>query len=158
MISIDRSAAAPQRAGPGSEELLGDSTRGSSVARDMTCPRCNANLRVNYYEPECLRCGYVDYACSTVNQTRHSIIGSGTRYVLRYVGECAALANLLAHVQLQLVRNRLVFGVECPFCGTSMTHSLLSSRRAAAGEQRYKCGVGHRVALKSGKNGVIGWQ
>ena len=68
------------------------------------CPRCNTLLRINYDEPECLQCGYADYSYtpSTLNTRRKSLVGAGTRYVLRYVGDFPSLMDTVAHVKLQL--------------------------------------------------------
>ena len=27
----------------------------------LICPRCESRLHINYDEPQCLQCGYVDY-------------------------------------------------------------------------------------------------
>ena len=122
------------------------------------CPRCNAGLVVGYHEPECLQCGYVDYECQPPAPTNQSILGSGTRYILRYVGEFPTLAETLTYVQLKRVRNRAVFGVSCPFCDRPMEETSLSGKRREIREQRYRCGFGHRVCLTPAKGGAMGWK
>ena len=126
----------------------------------MICPRCDTQLRINYDEPECLQCGYVDYSYTPPASKRStkSIISAGTRYILRYVGEFPSLVDTLTHIQLRRLRNRVVYGVICPFCGNSMDQSSLSGKRREVREERYKCDQGHRVSLTPGKNGALGWK
>ena len=126
--------------------------------RPMTCPRCETHLNIIYYEPECLPCGYVDYEHRPKSSVTKSVIGSGTRYILRYVGEFSDLSDTLTHVQVQRERNRVVFRVDCPFCDDPMTQTSLSGKRREAREERYKCVQGHRVSLTPWKTGSIGWK
>ena len=81
----------------------------------MICPRCEAQLRMNYDEPECLQCGYVNYhyTPSASANGHKSIIGSGTRRILRYVGEFPSLVETLVHARLRRVGNRVVHEVTC---------------------------------------------
>lgn len=123
-----------------------------------TCPRCNTILRINYFEPECLQCGYVDYSYNSPNGVKKSVVNSATRYVLRYVGEFTALNNTLTHIQLHRFRNRVIYGVSCPFCSKSMVQTSLSGKRREVREERYKCLDGHRVSLTPKKDGGLGWK
>ena len=124
------------------------------------CPRCDARLRFNYDEPICLQCGYVkyDYAAPDQMRRRTNLMSAGTRSVLRYVGDFPTLAETLTQVKLVRLRNRVVYGVTCPFCGQAMTQSSLSGKRREAREERYKCSDGHRVSLTPGRNGALGWK
>ena len=122
------------------------------------CPRCKAYLVLGYHEPECLRCGYVDYEYQAPAPINNSILGSGTRYILRYVGEFPTLAETLTYVQLRRVRNRAVFGVSCPFCVRPMEQTSLSGKRREVREQRYECSLGHRVSLTPTRKGSMGWK
>ena len=126
----------------------------------MICPRCEAQLRITYDEPECLQCGYVDYYYTPpASANGHkSIIGAGTRFILRYVGEFPSLVETLTHVQLRRLRNRVVYGVTCPFCGGDMEQSSLSGKRREVREERFSCELGHRVSLTPGRNGDLGWK
>ena len=126
----------------------------------VACPRCEALLSVNYEEPACLQCGFVDYAYtpSLVGRKKKSIVSNGTHYVLRYVGDFPSLSNTLTHVNLRRLRNRVVYGVTCPFCGQEMEQSSLSGKRREVREERYKCEEGHRVSLTPNKNGSLGWK
>ncbi len=117
--------------------------------RRVTCPRCGSMLRINYDEPQCLPCGYVDYAytapaCSAATR---SVISTATRHILRYVGDFPALSETLTHVKLRRLRNRVIYDVRCPFCDTLMEQSSLSGKRREIREERYKCLDGHRVSL-----------
>ena len=115
---------------------------------------------MNYDEPQCLQCGYVDYSYAPpvdANKPK-SILSAGTRYVLRYVGDFTSLNETLTYVQLRRVRNRVVFGVTCPFCNSQMDQSSLSGKRREVREERYKCVEGHRVSLTPAKNGGLGWK
>ena len=126
----------------------------------LICPRCDARLTFNYDEPICLQCGYVKYDYAAPDQIRRktNLMSAGTRSVLRYVGDFATLAETLTQVKLVRLRNRVVYGVTCPFCNQAMTQSSLSGKRREAREERYKCSEGHRVSLTPGKNGSLGWK
>ncbi len=130
-------------------------------ARHAVCPRCEASLVSNYYEPQCLQCGYVDYSYTPPTQIgRRNLMSAATRYVFRYVGDAPKLAETLAHVQLRRLRNRVVFGVTCPLCdnGVEMEQTSLSGKRKEIREERYRCPDGHRVSLKPRKDGSMGWK
>ena len=140
-------------------------TNGASASQPLICPRCDAQLRINYYEPQCLQCGYVDYGYVDYGYVpekptngKKSLVGAGTQYILRYIGDFPYLAETLAYVKLERLRNRVVFGVECPFCSRQMVQSSLSGRRRELREERYKCTEGHRVSLTPTQNGSLGWK
>lgn len=142
------------------EESLKETSNGTSTSSRMVCPRCEAPLWINYDEPECLHCGYVDYQYTPPNngKAKKSIISTATHYVLRYVGDFPALSDKLVHAQVQRVRNFVVHDVECPFCSRQMIQSSLSGNRRGVREGRYKCPEGHRVALTPTKDGGLGWK
>ena len=123
------------------------------------CVRCESTMIVTYDELECLLCGYVDYTYTPPVKLRpKSILSTGTRYVLRYVGDSKSLSETLTYVKLQRLRNRVVFGVKCPFCEKQMDQSSLSGKRREVREERYKCESGHRVSLLPKKDGSMGWK
>ena len=125
----------------------------------QSCPRCEAALTINYYEPECLQCGYADYTYTPPTRIgKKSLMSAGTRYVFRYIGDAPRLTETLAHVHLQRIRNRIVYGVTCPFCDSSMDQSSLSGKRREIREERYRCPEGHRVSLIPRKDGSMGWK
>ncbi len=126
----------------------------------LVCPRCSTQLTINYNEPECLQCGYVDYHYTPPEAAKkpRSLVSAGTKYVVRYVGEFSSLAETLTYVQLKRLRHRAVYGVTCPFCGREMEQSSLSGKRREVREERYKCQDGHRVSLTPGRNGSLGWK
>ena len=70
---------------------------------DLICPRCDTPLRINYDEPQCHQCGYVDYTYVPPNahKRKRSLMSRGTQYVLRYTGSSDVLSDTLTHVQLQ---------------------------------------------------------
>ena len=142
----------------GAAEVMQEPSIGVTAIDPMTCPRCDSYLKISYFEPECLQCGYVNYQYQQASSPKKTIINSGTRYVLRYVGEFPRLAKTLAHVKLHRLRNRAVYGVRCPFCGTGMTQTSLSGKRREIREERYKCDEGHRLSLAPGTNGSLGWK
>ncbi len=133
--------------------------RRPSISR-MACPRCSSQLRVNYDEPECLQCGYVDYSYIPAYPItrKRNVLSAGTYYVLRYVGNFPSLKNALTHLRLQPLGNRLLYNVCCPFCGQSMTQLSASGKLRDARERRFKCGHGHRVSVLSANNGSLGWK
>ena len=140
--------------------VIAASRRIEAPESKTACPRCGARLVINYHEPECLQCGFADYTYTPVTTSNgsRSVIGTGTRYILRYVGDFPILADTLAHVRLQRLRNRAVFGVTCPFCGGGMEQSSLSGKRREVREERYKCMEGHRVSLTPDGKGDLGWK
>jgi len=123
------------------------------------CPRCDSDLVICYHEPECLLCGFVDYSYTPVKRIGiKSVVSDGARYILRYVGEFSSLADRLTNVRLERLRNRVVYGVECPFCLGPMDQSSLSGKRREVREERYKCESGHRISLLPKKDGSLGWK
>ena len=156
VTAIAKPFAAPVRIAV--ESIPRESSNGVVAERRTVCPRCESRLSIAYFEPECIQCGYADYSYRPVNGVKKGIINSGTRYVIRYVGEFSTLSNTLAHIKLRSVRNRVVYGVRCPFCGTGMEQTSLSGKRREVREERYKCIQGHRVSLTPGKNGSLGWK
>ena len=133
----------------------------TTLDRRLACPRCETPLMYGYFEPQCPECGYVyyDYKPPTNGHKKDNIVSSGSRFVLRYVGDAPALSETLAHVKLVRLRNRAVYNVRCPFCTCTMVQSSLSGKRRERREERYKCDEGHRVSLMpSNNNGVMGWK
>jgi Zn ribbon nucleic-acid-binding protein len=125
------------------------------------CPKCTARLTVNYDESECLNCGYVDHQYIGLvkkSKNTHSVIGTGTRFIIRYIGDFETLHDTVTHVKVYRVRNRVTYGVRCPFCGDSMNQSSLSGRKKEIREERYKCVSGHRISLAPNGKGDIGWR
>ena len=124
------------------------------------CPRCTTHLSVSYEESVCMVCGFVDYQYESANPKNGggSMISSGTRFVLRYVGDFSSLAEVLTHVKLVRLRNRIVFAVSCPFCRGLMEQSSLSGKRREVREERYRCDQGHRVSLTPMPSGNLGWK
>ena len=140
---------------------LAPSTDTKSQVKHSACPRCEASLVSNYYEPHCLQCGYVDYSYTPPSKIgKKNLMSAGTLYVFRYMGDSPTLSETLAHVQLRRLRNRIVFGVTCPFCDddVEMEQSSLSGKRKEIREERYRCPYGHRVSLIPRKDGNMGWK
>ena len=136
-------------------------TNTETQTRHAQCPRCEASLVSNYYEPQCLQCGYVDYSYTPPTQIgRKNLMSAATRYVFRYIGDAPKLAETLAHVQLRRLRNRVVFGVTCPLCSedVEMEQTSLSGKRKEIREERYRCPEGHRVSLIPRRDGSMGWK
>ena len=125
------------------------------------CYRCGTRLVMGYDEPECMSCGWVDYSRTTATSASSngaSIISAATKYVLRYCGDFANLAETLVYARVVRIRNRVAYAVNCPFCDQVMEQSSLSGKRPDAREQRYKCSLGHRVSLVPTKRGMLGWR
>lgn len=141
-------------------EVVREPSYGASKNPSMVCPRCESRLLLSYGEPQCMPCGYVDYSYDPPQPTEAetSILSTATRHVLRYVGDFPTLTETLAHVKLRRVRNRVEFGVKCPFCEREMAQSSLSGKRREIREERYRCQDGHRVSLTPGRNGALGWK
>ncbi|MBM3934583.1 MAG: hypothetical protein FJ319_09825 [SAR202 cluster bacterium] len=115
---------------------------------------------MNYGEPQCLKCGFVDYSRTVESgaEKGKNLISAATRYVLRYCGDFPALNETLAQVRLVRIRNRVGFDVTCPFCNQKMEESSLSGKRPEVREQRYKCKDGHRVSILPARNGMLAWR
>ena len=123
------------------------------------CPRCSASLILSYDDPECLRCGYVDYSYTPpAPKVRDNLMSQATRFVFRYIGDSPRLSETLTHARLERVRNKVVYGVECPFCENMMEQSSLSGKRRELREERYRCSMGHRVSLIPKRGGGMGWK
>ena len=124
------------------------------------CPRCYDTLVRGFQEPECLKCGYVDYGHQerSTNGRPKNLVSAGATYVLRYVGDSPQLAHTLTYVQAVRLRNRAVYEVTCPFCSNLMEQSSLSGKRRDIREERFKCHQGHRVSLTPGKSRSLGWK
>lgn len=131
---------------------------GAVAADPARCPRCDSRLRVSYFEPECIHCGYVDYSHRPPARLNNNLMSSGTQYVVRYVGHFPTLSSTVAHIKVHRVRNRVAYMVVCPFCARSMEQTSLSGKRREVREERYKCTQGHRLSLAPSKNGGIGWK
>ena len=139
--------------------VISPATTTTTAPSARLCLRCDSKMIVTYDELECLLCGYVDYTYTPpVKLKPKSIVSTGTRYVLRYVGDFKSLSETLTHVKLRRLRNRVVFGVTCPFCSKDMDQSSLSGKRREVREERYKCESGHRVSLLPKKDGSMGWK
>ena len=124
----------------------------------ILCPRCSAKLRITYYEPQCIQCGFVDYEYKEKIKKTKNVVNSGTKYVLRYIGESESLNNTLVNIELYRLGNRAVYDVTCPFCTTHMEQTSLSGKRRDMKEERYRCDKGHRVSLKVKDDGGLGWK
>ena len=124
------------------------------------CPRCTTQLVLSYDEPECLNCGYADYAYTEEfpNRDRENLLSSATCYVFRYIGESENLMETLTKVKVVRINNRVGFDVNCPFCERIMEESSLSGKRSEARERRFKGDEGHRVSLIPGRSGMDGWR
>ena len=124
------------------------------------CPRCSGFIYWSYEEPGCLQCGYVDYSSPPKRTTpkSKSILNKGTEYILRYKGDSACLMEILTIVKVVRIRNRVVFNLDCPFCGVKMEQASMSGHRKEIKEERFKCPIGHRVSLIPSEEGVVGWK
>jgi hypothetical protein len=158
VIASSRYSVAPERSG--NVELVRDPVPRTETGNRMYCPRCETTLSVSYEESLCMVCGYADYDYVSPNAKNghQSMISSGTRYVLRYVGDFPSLSDTLTHVKLKRLRNRVVYGVTCPFCSGAMEQSSLSGKRREMREERYRCTDGHRVSLTPTPSGALGWK
>ena len=113
------------------------------------CYRCGTRLVMGYDEPECMSCGWVDYSYTdpSVSSNGASIISAATRYVLRYCGDFANLAETLVYARAVRIRNRVAYAVNCPVLRQVMEQSVPVGQAARRAEQRYKCSDGHRISL-----------
>ena len=126
----------------------------------LSCPKCSSIIVRTYYEPQCLQCGYVDYSTplEKIESPGSTVVGSATRYMVRYKGHSENFKEKLAHVKVVREKNRIIFNVNCPFCETSMEQTSLSGKRKDLREERFKCNQGHRVSLLPSKKSGITWR
>lgn len=123
------------------------------------CLRCGSRMYKDYDDLKCVMCGYAYYpATNGYGQRTANVISSATLFVLRYVGDSDKLSQTLAHARLVRVNSRAAYTLKCPFCRQEMERSSLSGKRPNVREERFKCGVGHRVSLIPGRNGGLGWK
>ncbi len=134
----------------------------SEESRRNQCPRCRHIMRLTYQdrEPECWTCGYVDYTYTPLMQAKESILGSGTQYLVRYIGKFPDMKERLVHIQLVRGGGTTVVRSHpfCPFCEKVMELFLLVGKNRAVSEDRYQCGEGHRISLLRDLNGDMGWK
>ena len=66
----------------------------------LLCPKCSSAIVKTYYEPQCLQCGYVDYSTplEKIESPGSTVVGSATRYMVRYKGHSDNFKDKLAHV------------------------------------------------------------
>ena len=125
----------------------------------MVCPKCSSFMTMGYDEPECISCGYADYAFTGIRKRLNKrLISSATKHIFRYIGPYPNLFEKLAYVKVVRVGHRAVFAVTCPFCGDGMEQFVLSGKRGDKNEKRYFCGVGHRVSITPRPEGSFGWK
>ena len=126
----------------------------------LLCPKCSSAIVKTYYEPQCLQCGYVDYSTplEKIESPGSTVVGSATRYMVRYKGHSDNFKDKLAHVKVVRQKNRIIFDVNCPFCESSMDQTSLSGKRKDLREERFKCDQGHRVSLLPSKRNGITWR
>ena len=89
---------------------------------------------------------------------RNKLMSRSMSFALPYIGDSPKLSETLTHARLERVRNKVVYGVECPFCANMMEQSSLSGKRRERREERYRCPTGHRISLISETGGGIGWK
>jgi len=132
----------------------------SAKASQMRCPKCSSAIVKTYYEPQCLQCGFVDYSTplEKIQSPGSTVVGSATRYMVRYKGHSDNFKEKLAHVKVVRQKNRIIFDVNCPFCDSSMEQTSLSGKRKDLREERFKCNQGHRVSLIPSKRTGITWR
>ena len=118
---------------------------GAPAKRELICPRCDSQLRINYDEPQCLQCGYVDYAYvpPDAHRRKENMMTSGTRYVLRYTGAFENLTDTLTHVQLRRFRNQGDIPRELPVlpCGDDPVIPVRQAPRSPRGTLQVRVGT-----------------
>ena len=127
----------------------------------LACPRCNGRLYTRYHEPECMQCGYAHYPHTPPTKIGNTnLMSSGTRSVIRYVGDAPLLTERLLYVRLTRMGTRIVYAVTCPFCEVEMEQSSLSGKRREIREERYRCPDGHRISLIPipNRDRPLGWK
>ena len=134
-------------------------TTPTKIGARETCPRCRRPLFINYYEPECLQCGYANYKHKPPTKIGNkSHLSSGRDYIFRYVGDFPKMAERVVHSRIQRFKNRAVQVPSCPFCGVDMEQSSLSGKRREIREERYRCDDGHRISLIPLRDESMGWK
>ena len=76
----------------------------------LLCPKCSSIIVRTYYEPQCLQCGYVDYSTplEKIESPGSTVVGSATRYMVRYKGHSENFKEKLAHVKVVREKNRII--------------------------------------------------
>ena len=132
-------------------------------AQSLTnCPRCDTRLLMGYDEPQCPLCGFVDYSYAPISVIPElkGLLSSGTKTVVRYIGDSPGLKEVTTVVRAVREGNRLTHQVNCPFCpdGKLMTQSSLSGKRREVREERFRCEESHRLSLTPKRNGHLAWK
>lgn len=131
------------------------------VADERTsCPRCRAPLWTTAYgEPECLLCGYVNYHYAPTNGKIISLLSTATTFVVRYVGDVPALAEMLTQMRYYRVKNSIRYAVKCPWCHEAMQLLPPAGERKDRTKTRHECSLRHRVTLSSPESALgLGWE
>ncbi len=97
------------------------------------------------------------------------------RYIMRYMGEYDSLTDVVVHVRTFFSRERKIYHVRCPFCGSPMKLAngdpkspfLIigkdpnsSSSAKPKNEEKLICDKRHRisVSLNDNQGGLLGWE
>lgn len=128
----------------------------------MVCPRCQGKLRIDYDEPACLRCGYVDYSYVPTKQVdEQSVLSSATKMRVRYGGDERHLRKTLCLVNKRKRSPGSTIGsladeAVCPFDGLVMRQIQEAAKRNR-GYSRHQCDNNHVIALVPIGDGNLVW-
>ena len=97
------------------------------------------------------------------------------RYIMRYMGEYDSLTDVIVHVRTFFIKEKKIYHVRCPFCGSSMklangdpkspfliigkdpnSSSLTKTKK----EEKLICAKRHRISVCTNVNqgGLLGWE
>ena len=157
VIASSKYSVAPER--NGNVELVRDPVPRTETGNRMYCPRCETTLSVSYEESLCMVCGYADYDYVSPNAKNghQSMISSGTRYVLRYVGDFPFWRDPDSR-QAQASSEPGCIRCHLPLLQWGHGAVILSGKRREMREERYRCTDGHRVSLTPTPSGALGWK
>lgn len=129
------------------------------VEEHTSCPRCRAPLWVTAYgEPECMLCGYVNYHYVVPTNGAVSLLSTATIFVVRYIGDVPALADIQTQMKCHRVKNSLRYAVNCPWCHETMRLLPPAGERKDRSKTRHECSLRHRITFRSPDSGLgLGW-
>lgn len=130
------------------------------VEEHTFCPRCFTLLWTTAYgEPECLLCGYVNYRYVSPTNGKVSLLSTATTFVVRYVGDVPALADMLTQVKCHRVKNSLRYAVNCPWCHETMQLLVAAGKKKDRSMSRHECSLRHRINFRPIESALgLGWE
>lgn len=144
------------------------------------CIRCKAEMQMNYDEPICPTCGWVDYeyVAPGVEKSQRGVFSSATLFLVRYSGEVPKFKGKVITVRV-IYRgpvgergagrpaprpaggpSTIGYQPNCPFCIDTVWMVAGAHNKKEAKKLRFSCIALHKINLDLGElegSGVMTW-